>query len=373
MLHVDIPTLPEFKALIETRADACVSIYVETTPLTQHVAASRTALGNLARDALAQLDAAGLDRRRRSALAEHFDDLAEDDAFWALQSYSLAVLATPDTVRTYRLPSRLQPLVQVSDRFHVKPLLRAITFGHHGFVLALAEGGTRLIEIFSDMPAHEVPIADMPKDAGSATGRASVNDRSPSGRIHGSEGQKVLLRKYARAVDMALRPVLAGRDEPLILAATEPLLSIYRSVASYPGLSAKGIVTSPGEMTPMQLAEAARPILDSVYREEIAAFHALFENRAGQGRTTSDLSLAARAVTRGAIDSILVDIDQTVPGTVDEATGAVTFADADSAATYGIIDEIAGRALLSGAKVLAVRTPDIPGGGALAAVLRYPV
>ena len=41
MLYIDLPTRPEFLALRHKRADACVSIYVETTPLTQHVDASR--------------------------------------------------------------------------------------------------------------------------------------------------------------------------------------------------------------------------------------------------------------------------------------------------------------------------------------------
>jgi len=41
MLYIDLPTRPEFLALRDKRADACVSIYVETTPLTQHVDASR--------------------------------------------------------------------------------------------------------------------------------------------------------------------------------------------------------------------------------------------------------------------------------------------------------------------------------------------
>jgi Bacterial archaeo-eukaryotic release factor family 8 len=36
--------------------------------------------------------------------------------------------------------------------------------------------------------------------AGGAGGR-SINDRSPSGRIQGSDGQKVRLRQYARKVD----------------------------------------------------------------------------------------------------------------------------------------------------------------------------
>jgi len=90
MLHVDIPGPDAYRRLAAVRADACVSIYVETTPLTQQADASRIAFQNLARDAMAQLEAAGLDKRRALALAEHFDDIAEDDDFWAVQARSLA-------------------------------------------------------------------------------------------------------------------------------------------------------------------------------------------------------------------------------------------------------------------------------------------
>ncbi len=373
MLHVDIPTREDFKALVRTRSDACVSLYLPTTPQTQHVGAARTELGNLSKEALRQLDEIGFDKRRRAVVAEQIDDLIDDEPFWAFQAHALAVLVTPEVIRTYRLPNQLQAMVQVSDRFHLKPLLRAITFPHHAFVLALAEGSPRLIEIFAELPAAEVHIRDMPKDAGSATGRASINDRSPSGRFHGAEGQKVLLKQYARQVDAAIRPVLAGRIEPLILAATDPLQSIFRSVNTYSELAANGISASPGDMTPGQLADAARSILDDLYQSEIEAFRDLFERRSGQGRATTDIADAARAATFGAIDTLLVDIDEVIPGTIDEETGKVTFADGESASTYGVIDEIAGRALIAGAKVMGVRAADIPGGKSLAAVLRYAV
>lgn len=371
MLYIDLPTLPEFKSLVSTRDGACVSIYVATTPVTQNVGATVIELGNLAKQALQQLAAVDQDKRRVAAVAEHLDDLAADDDFWRFQANGLAVFVTPQSLQTFRLPNRLQSMVQVSDRFHLKPLLRAITVPHSAFVLALAENDVRLVEVFPDMPATEVHIRDMPKDAGSATGRASVNDRSPSGRIHGSEGQKVLLRQYARKVDAAIRPVLAGRGEPLIAAATEPLLSIWRSVNSYPGLVDRAIETSPGHMTPADLADHARPILDGIHTGLIDRFRGSFEAAIKQGRATTDVALAARASTYGAIDTLLVDIDEVIPGTVDEATGAVTFADEEGAASYGIVDEIAGRALLSGATVLGVRKGDIPDGAPLAATLRY--
>ena len=76
------------------------------------------------------------------------------------------------------------------------------------------------------------------------------------------------------------------------------------------------------------------------------------------------------AATYGAIQYLLIDIDEVLPGTLDE-NGAVTFASAPSAATYDIVDEIAGRAMLSGARVLAVRRADLPGQASLAAMMRY--
>lgn len=374
MLYVDIPTRPEFKVLSELRADACVSIYLKTTPLSQNSDASRIELGNLAKQARKQLEVVEFDKRRLAALTEHFDDLAEDDEFWRLQANSLAVLATPDTLRTFRLPNTLVSMVEVSDRFHLKPLLRSITFPHSAFVLALSENAVRLVEIHAELPPAAVKVEGLPRDAASAVGKSTLNDRSPSGRIHGSEGQNVRFRQYARQVDTALRPVLAGRDTPLILAGTGRLPSVYRTVNSYPRLLDDGIETSPDKMSEAELADAARPVLDAAYQAELSRIRALFEARAGTGRATSDISDAARAATYGAIESLLVDIDTTMPGTVDETTGVVSFADGPDATSYGIVDEIAARALASGAEVLGVRKADLPGQeGELAAILRYAV
>lgn len=373
MLYVDIPTLPEIRALIALRADACISIYLSTTPQSQHVTASRIAFGNLTKLAFAQLDAAGLDKRRLALLKDQLAALAQDDAFWRLQANSLAVLATPDGVRTFRLATSINDRTEVSDRFHLKPLLRAIAFPQNAFVLALSEGAVRLVEVFADLPPAHVRIPDLPKSAADAAHRASVNDRSPSGRIHGSEGQKVLLRQYSRKVDAALRAILSGRETPLILAATEPLASIYRSVNTYPALSPQGIVISADQIADHELASAARAILDRRYAGEVDAAKALFQTRLGERRATTDIGEAARAATNGAIDLLLVDIDQVIHGTVDELDGSVELDSAPSTASYGIVDEIAGRAILSGAKVLGVRSTDIPGEALLAAILRYPI
>ncbi len=373
MLHVDLPTLDELRALTKVRADACVSVYLPTSPVTQEADAARILYGNLVKEALGQFETAGLDKRRAAALAEQLEEVAEDDDLWETLARSLAVFATPDRLRVFRLANRLGETAQAADRFHLKPLMRAITFPQSALVLALAEGGVSLIEIHAEDEPDPVRVPDMPKDAASAVGKASINDRSPSGRIAGSEGKKVRLRQYARAVDAALRPVLKGAGEPLILAANEPLATIFREVCGYSGLLAEGFSGEMERMTPAAMAEAARPVLDAAYRADVAALRDLYEQRAVDGRATADIAQAARAATFGAVEALLVDIDDVVPGTVDDETGAVTFASDESAVSYGVVDEIAARALANGARVLGVRREDLPADAPLAAILRYAI
>lgn len=373
MLHVDVPTLSEIRDIIAQRADACVSIYIQTTPQTQHVGASKLALKNLAKNALEQLERSGLDKRRRSRIEDEFEALAEDDEFWAVQANSLAVLATPDNMRTYRLATSVKETVEVSDRFHVNPLLRAIAFPQHAYVLALSEGAVRLVEIFADAAPVQVRVPNLPKSAADAVNRASLNNLTQNTRLSNAQGQTVLFRQFARAVDSALRPMLAGRDTPMILASTDPMAPVFRGVCTYPSLLTQGIQTSPDRMSDGELAQAARKLLDGHYAAEVIAARQLFEKRSSELRSTQDISQAARAATMGAIELLLVDMDDLTAGTISDADGKVEFAAAADATNYSLVDEIAARAINSGAKVLAVRKADIPGEKSLAAVLRYAV
>jgi hypothetical protein len=372
MLHIDLPSRAEIDAIAAHRATPTVSIYLRTTPVTQDAQAGRIELKNLLREAVAQMEAGGVEKRAVWPIEEAVQGVIDDAAFWSEQANSLAIFASGARLVTFRLPNRLTSMVEVSDRAHIKPLLRAVTFPSEAYVLALGIGACRLVEVSADLPPHPVQVPGLPRDFNQALGKASHLEQGTMGRT-GAMSEHALLTRYARAVDQALRPVLSGHERPLIVAASEPLASIFRTVSSYPHTAEQVIAGSADEAPDHELAAAARGVLDEIHAAELGRLRALFATRASQGRATADVAMAARAATFGAVDTLLVDMDETVPGTVDEDDGAVRFAEGADATNYGVLDEIARRALRAGGRVVAARRADIPGDTGVAAILRYAV
>src|ERR1700732_4674510 len=225
MLHIDIPTLAEFKALAQIKGETCVSLYLPTSPVVDNIRANRIACRDLAREALTQLREAGADKRKSAVFEKRFDHLAglehdvqdEDkirklqhakpdpsDTFWHYQANGLAVLSTSGLMRMFRLPNRPKPLAEVADRLHLTPLIRAMTSPHDVYVLALAEESVRLIRAFANFPPQRLQVPDLPSSAEDATHRPFFHVRAPRRRLQNLEGEKVLLHEYVGKVERAL-------------------------------------------------------------------------------------------------------------------------------------------------------------------------
>jgi len=265
MLHIDIPTLKEFKVLAAVRAEPCVSFYVATSAPPSEAKANRIAFKDATKDALAQLRDVGTDKRRLVALEHQFERLlgadednvqdqdhirklqnkksTEAEQFWMEQANGLAVLATTAMLHTFRLPFTPKPLAEVADRFHLTPLIRVMTSPHDLFVLALSEEAVRLVHVFVHLPPVTITVPKLPHNAEEATRRPSIHVRAPRGHLQNLEGEKVLLEKYARRIDQAVNAALAGQTAPLVLAAAEPIASIFRALTKYPYSATSGLRT----------------------------------------------------------------------------------------------------------------------------------
>lgn len=354
--HHEIPTPAQLDALWAHRGPSSVSIYLPTDPSEGRSGADATRFAASAGRATDQLVAVGASADEVEAVRDQLDDLAADDEFWARRAESLAVLASPSSTRTFRLANHLGDRVSVSDRFHLTPLVRAVTFPQAAYVLALAAGGARLLEIGPEGPPEEVKVPDLPRDAWDPRSNKVVRARD---------------RAYVRAIDDAIRPWLTGSSLPLVVAATETIDALYRTVSTAPQLVERRVPGNPEEATDAELAAAVRPLLDERYAQELSALGARFDEWAGRGRAATDLVDLGRLSTLGAIDTLIVDLEASAPGSVDDHSGAVAFASGEGPGTHDVIDEIARRTHLARGRVVAVRQGEVPGGGQAAALLRY--
>jgi hypothetical protein len=75
MLHIDIPTIAEFRDPAQLRAEFCIFLYTPTTRLGANAEANRTLFRDLAKEALARLRKAGVNRRVIGAFERRFEQL----------------------------------------------------------------------------------------------------------------------------------------------------------------------------------------------------------------------------------------------------------------------------------------------------------
>lgn len=367
-MHVDLPTSRDISALLDTQSDHCVSIYLPTEPTTEDAEKERIGWKNLTKEAIHGLEERGIDKADLEQFEDLLDGHHDDDWVWDHQARTLALFTDGNVFHTYHLANHLTETAKVADRFFVKPLLRSVAFPQACFVLALAEGSVRVLEIGADYGPYEVEIPDLPTDAASAAGKASIDGRTAQGRIQGSEGKKVRIRQYAHKVDRAVRHALRGIDLPIILAAAEPIASIYREANTSSQLAERGIEGSPEKVGDLDLASEARATLDLIYADQLKDLQELFSVRTGENRTATDTADLAREATLGSVHTLFVDIDQIIRGSVDDA-GIIDLDDGPH--SYDVIDEIARRVLAADGRVLAVRAEEVPGGGPAAAILRW--
>lgn len=372
MEYKDIPTKADIERIAAFREPGCVSIYLPTGTTPQEADRARIELKNHLAQAVKALEALGVSRSRIASVQAEGEIILGDRDFWRYQSRSLAVFLDGEIAETFRLPNRLTSACEVADRFYIKPLLRSVTFPQSALILALAQNSVRLIRIDPEAPPALVDVPGMPSDVAAAVGKTSISGRTAEGRIQGSEGQKVRMLEYVQAIDRALRPLLAASTEPLILAAAEPLTGIFRGATDYQHFVPEIVAGNPEEKTEEELATAARGVLDTLYAGKISAMKGDFEARIAAGTALVDLSDIARAATYGAVETLVFDIDRQVPGRLDDENGAISHAE-EPAGHYGVVDEIIRRSLAAKSKVFAVRAEDVPGGGAVAAAVRFPV
>ena len=382
MSRIDVISPSELERLASHHSAACLSAYLPTTPGGAAADHDRLELKQLVASGLAALAEQGVPDDALDAIRRHAEAISNDPELWRSLSSGLAVLLSPGARLIYHLTPVAEPSVAVGRRFRVAPLLARTAAEGMVHVLDLSQGSARVLAVPGDQPPLELHIPGMPSDAATAVGEEALSAHTDDSVVQDREGRKVRLRQYAEQIDRALSEALVGYDIPLILAAPESLQSIYRSVNTSRNMLDEGLGASGGRRSDDEFAAAAREVAARWNGDRMAALAEQFSDLEQIGRVTGDLHAVARAATMGAIDTLYLDPDYEVAGTVNAGTGALEYGRSEDLAHEalptevrvldgGIVDEIVRRTIATRGRVLAASRDLLPNRYGAVAVLRF--
>jgi hypothetical protein len=384
---MDLLTRDDLKSFLTDRRGPCVSVYLptrrgggEADPIRWRVHV---------KEAERRLTAAGLRTPEARLLLGPARALLEEPSFWRSQSDGLAAFLAPEFVRLYRLPVAFADRVVAARHFHVKPLLPLVCGNGRFFVLALSQHAVRLLQGtrhgVGELDLRGVPrslaealLAHEPEQPFTFHGRrAGAGAGAWGGVFHGHgvgiDDPKEELLHYFQKIDRGLHALLREEKAPLVLAAVDYLLPLYRQASTYPHLVATGVEGNPERLSNQELHDRAWPLVEPGFRQALERAQAQYRQLAGTGRTAAEPAEVVAAAARGEVETLFVALDREVWGQFDAATGRVEEHSAEEPGDEDLLDVAAGGALAHGGTVHAVGSGQVPGGGPLAAVFRLPL
>ena len=381
---IDLITTNDLRRLADTTAEPCVSILLPTHRLGPEQAQDPIRLKNLLARAAEQLTELGMRVPEADELLAPAARLLDDQHYWAHQDNALALYLTRQTFESYRLADPTDELVVVAGRFHLKPLLPALTTGTGFNVLALSQHQVRLLQGTSTH-LTEMALGDIPPSLAQVVRfddrerqlHSHGADRVGQGRVtatfHGHGGAKDTtkddLGRFLKAVDDGVTDLVGQPARPLVLAGVDHVVAAYRNLSHHPRIVDTAIEGNPEQLSTSDLHARAWPIVQAVIDTDRQTAAETFS--AGIEPTTSTPVEIVTAAAEGRVHTLFVPADTELWGTFDRTQHQVSEHDQHQPGDEDLADVAAIETLTTGGTIHVVPSHAIPGTGPLAAILRY--
>ena len=232
---------------IFTTGEACISIYIPTHRAGQ-VQEDKIRFKNALSEAVNKLIDANM------LLTEEFDkksarkflspafDLLEDNDFWMHLSDGLAVFLNGHLFEYFVVPINFNQQIHVGSSFYLRHLLPLMTGDDRFFLLALSQGEVRF---FEGHKHHITPVIinDLVPESTSAVMQFArepvLQGHSAGTYIHhgqgvGKDDHNKDLKQYFRQIDRGLMEMLFDERAPMVIAAVDYLVPLYKEISKYP-------------------------------------------------------------------------------------------------------------------------------------------
>jgi hypothetical protein len=318
-------------------------------------------------------DGQSLDEDQRAELLRPLHELEQSKGFWTHQQPGLAVFRSPGLMK-YRMLGEAPPeLAIVADSFHVKPLLRIAGKYQRFRLLAISMDQVQLYEGDNAALVELELDPEVPTNMAEALGGSSHVEKTKRSMFEpeDSDQRGNQLRRYFRRVCDGLSKHHRS-DLPLVLAALREYHGIFRDACNQMPLSDMALKRDPfkgvstRELHKLVMEEVRPSMLD-----QLEAMRSRYGEAASHGQGSDHVDDIAKAVAQGRVETLMLKQDHRVGGSLDEATGDITYRTIEDPHTDDVLDDLAELTLRRGGRVLVLEADRMPTDTGVAAVMRY--
>jgi hypothetical protein len=377
--------LSDLRQLAETENEYLVSIYL---PMYSGVESKQTPVRvkNHLRNADELLRPRGMPGSDAKAYLAEAWRILDQPSTWQAAAHGLAVFIAEGATRVWHLPFKCDEVGVVGPHFHVLPILAWYAENASYYVLAVSQNSVRLFH-GTRYQLDQLEVEGLPTGLREALhydqreGIFQAHSASPQlpGKeslvFHGQGGEvdvsKDELTSFFREIDRSLVDVLRLQTDPLVFAGVDYLFPIYRDVNSYPHLLPTHISGNPELWSAVDIRELAWPLVEPTVRNCREAELAKYGNRIALGQTSNRIDDVIVAAHAGAVETLFIDSTAQKIGAFQPEQLNVRFDETPQEDSEDLVNLAATLVLRNGGRVETLAAGKVPGGVAMAAVLRY--
>ena len=380
----------KFKELFQRKGEHLVSIFIPTYRA-NHAQEDRLRLKNALKEASNQLEERGMNKQEAHSCLEEAFQLVENERFFSNLSDGLCLVIDQGYFHYEILPVNFNPYVYTGEQFYLRPALPILTGQSRFFLLALSQNEVRFFEghqhsitpvkIDDLVPANMKELFEMSdvkehlqhhSGQGSRQGRQGGREAMYHGQGSGKDDQAEDLKKYFKEIDNGLMEMLHDEKPPMVVAAVDYLLPIYKEVNTYPYLLDEHISGNPEAEGPAELHEKAWPIVSRHYKKQQEADKTSFQQAMAQNKASADVHEIVPAAINGRVEVLYVNKDYHTYGRFDEKKNAITIHEKRRTDSTELLGIAAIQTYLQGGVVQLLERTEMPLPTAnLNAVFRY--
>lgn len=374
------------KKLLESADPYSLSIFIPTHIHGEEVLQKQDAkfLDSELRKIRKELESLSLDPALIDERLSPISELVQDGAFWRKQSDGLAIFATGNWFKTFRLPVSFTPTYYIGSGFYLVPLVQELNGSNPFYMLSLELERVRLFR-GSRFGLDEIPLEGrIPQRLEDRVGydyeqkglqtRSQSPDSGKSGYHGHAESdwdRKDEILRFFNSVDKGMEPLMDPKL-PLLIASQEYLAAIFREVSSFGNLLEETLITNLSEASLTDLHEGAMEILQPFFEAGRKEKWAAFSEFHGTGRATAQLDEILSAGVAGRIDTLFIARGAELWGTFDDQNLEVHTVDRPSTEAESLVNRAVSLTLRHGGEVYERDPSDMPGKGMpVAALYRY--